>query len=149
MKKTKKLLLILLAIMFMACPIFVGCDFSFSTSTKLKAPVVNINEDSKCLIWISVKDATGYDIYCNNRVADSYEVTEDDTDIIVYDLTHILEESGEYEFEVVATTDSLYLNNSDLSNAVSFVYEKKEVILPSTPEEEFDDSQKITFTLSK
>lgn len=146
MNKIKKILLIILVVLFCSTPIIVGCNFSFSSSNKLKSPYVSLSESSKCLTWDSVENAENYDIYCNEVKVDTIENSNNTTTI--YDLTAILDESGEYKFFVVATTSSIYIANSEKSNIVTFNYIKKENITPTTPEGNIDNEQKISFTVS-
>lgn len=146
MKKTKHLLLMLIMLIFFSSPILTGCDFSFSSSSKLATPEISLNEENKCLIWDSIKNATEYDIYCNNKLADTIEAEESLT--MLYELVGLLGDSGEYVFEVVAKSDSLYLTNSNSSNSVTFNYSKKEVVVPETPADKIDESTEIKFTVS-
>ena len=146
MKKTKHLLLMLLMLIFFSCPILTGCDFSFSSSSKLATPEISLNDENKCLIWDSIKNATSYDIYCNNKLADTIEA--EDTLTMIYELVGLLGDSGEYVFEVVAKSDSLYLTNSNSSNSVKFNYSKKEIITPETPVDKIDESTEIKYTVS-
>ena len=146
MTKIKKICLMILMLVFFASPILVGCDFTFSTSGKLKSPVLTLNEENKCLIWDNVTNATSYVIYCNDEVADNVEATEQKS--IVYELVGLLGDSGTYVFEVVAISDSLYISNSNSSNSVTFEYNKKQVEVPTTPSDTIDDSTEISFTIS-
>jgi hypothetical protein len=75
---------------FLASPIMTGCDFSFYFSEKLQAPEISLNEENKVLLWDSVKNATHYDIYCNEKLADTIEAT--DTEIVSYELIPLLKE---------------------------------------------------------
>lgn len=146
MKKLTHSLIILLLMIFFASPIITGCDLAFYSSSKLATPKLSINEENKCLMWDSVKNATSYDIYCNDKLAENIDAPE--TEIVLYELVGLLNESGEYIFEVVAKSDSLYLTNSDSSNSVTFNYSKNVVVTPETPVDEIDKSVEIEYTIS-
>ena len=136
----------LVMMIFLASPLLTGCDFSFYSSTKLATPQISLNEENKSLIWDSVKNATGYDIYCNNQLADSIDAI--DSKSMFYELVSLLGDSGEYIFEVVATSDSLYISNSDSSNSITFNYEKNEIVVPSIPNSDIDDAVDLSYTIS-
>jgi len=146
MRKLKRLVLLMIMLVFFASPLMVGCDFTFNATGKLKAPELTLNEENKCLVWDNVKNATSYVIYCNNEVVDNVDATEQKT--IVYELIGLLEDSGTYVFEVVAISDSLYISNSNSSNSVIYEYNKKPINVPDTPSEEIDTARNISFTVS-
>lgn len=146
MRKLKRMFLLIIMLVFFASPILVGCEFNFNTTGKLATPHIQLNEENKCLIWDNVTKATGYVIYCNDKVVDNIEATTNPT--MVYELVGVLDESGTYVFEVVAVSDSLYLSNSNSSNSVKYDYYKQPIKLPTTPTEDVDSDREIKFTLS-
>lgn len=146
MKKLTHSIILSLVMLFFASPILTGCDLTFYSSSKLASPNISLNEENKCLIWDSVKNASSYDIYCNDELADNIEAT--DTEKVMYELVGLLEESGEYVFEVVAKSDSLYYTNSDSSNSVTFNYSKNAVVTPETPVDEIDNNTEIDYTIT-
>lgn len=126
MKKLKKYLVLFVIMLFSALPIFTGCDFLFSSSTKLKTPNLNISETNRCLTWNEITSAQNYEIYVNDTLAKTIETENKNT--IIYDFTSLLSDSGSYEFYIIATTDNIYKSNSEKSNVCTFNYKKKEII---------------------
>ena len=146
MSKLKCTLFVLIMSILLASPLLVGCDFSFYTPSKLSAPIISLNEENECLVWDSVKNASGYDIYCNNQLADTIDAVESKT--VSYELVALLGDSGEYVFEVVATSDSIYIANSDSSNSITYNYEKNEIVVPDIPDSDVDTETTLTYTVS-
>jgi hypothetical protein len=67
---------------------------------------------------------------------------------VSYELVPLLNDSGEYVFEVVATSDLLSVSSSDSSNSVTFEYSKNELIIPDAPDIETDTETNIDYTIS-
>lgn len=126
-------------------PFLVGCNWTFRSSDKLATPEITLDKDNNTLMWDNVKNATSYDIYCNDSVVDTYNAPE--SDVVIYELIGVLGESGTYVFEIVATTDSIYISDSDSSNSVTLEYVKKELQIPETPSEEITTNE-IQFSVS-
>jgi len=145
MTKLKKTLLLALMLIFFISPTLVGCNWNVSSSDKLNAPNITLDADNNCLTWSGIENATGYDVYCNDTLMDSIDLT---TQTVVYDLTGILSDSGSYELQVAATSDSVYVTNSERSNKVTYDYVKKQLIIPTTLNSKIDSSSEILFTLS-
>ena len=145
MKKFKKCFLMVLLIACFAMPLFTGCDFLLSSSSKLKTPVVTISESNKSLTWSKISGAESYEIYCNGALADEIDATKSAK--AMYDYSSTLTETGKYSYYVIATTSSIYKQNSEKSNVCETNYTKKILITPDTPEAEFQD-EKINFTIN-
>lgn len=146
MKKFKKCLLIVLLIACFAMPLFTGCDFLISSSSKLKTPVVTISESNKSLTWSEISGADGYAIYCNDKLADEIEATENSK--AMYDYSATLTETGKYSYYVIATTSNIRKQNSEKSNVCETNYTKKILISPDAPEADIQDENEITFTIN-
>ena len=145
MKKFKKCFLIVLLIACFAMPLFTGCNFLLSSSSKLKTPVVTLSESNKTLVWSEISGAESYAIYCNGVLADEIDATKNAK--AMYDYSSTLTETGKYSYYVIATSSSIYKQNSEKSNVCETNYTKKMLITPDTPEAEFQD-EKINFTIN-
>ena len=145
MKKFKKCFLIVLLIACFAMPLFTGCNFLLSSSSKLKTPVVTLSESNKTLVWSEISGAESYSIYCNGALADEIDATKNAK--AMYDYSSTLTETGKYSYYVIATSSSIYKQNSEKSNVCETDYTKKILITPDTPEAEFQD-EKINFTIN-
>lgn len=143
--KLKKILLIFVLLIFAISPVLTGCDFNLSTGSKLRTPELSISATNKTLSWNKITSAEAYDIYLGNAVVDSIDSTDEKR--MVYDFSGLLGESGTYSFYITATTTSIYKDDSDVSNVVEYVYTKKTIIAPTTPDANIDNSSKITFTV--
>lgn len=145
MKKIKYSIFIFLVMILLSSPLLVGCNWTFRSADKLATPEITLDKDNNTLLWHNVKNATAYDIYCNDSVVDTYSAPESDT--VIYELIGVLGDSGTYVFEIVATTDSIYISDSDSSNSVTLEYVKKELQIPDTPSEDITTNE-IQFSIS-
>ena len=113
MKRVKpiiNLILVILATSF----VMGGCKF-FS-STKLKSPVITLNETTQTLHWDVNYNASKYEIYMNESKVDEVESTSDKTQYS-YNYSAVIGEYGEFRFQVKSIAREDYVD-SDLSNAV-------------------------------
>jgi len=147
MKKTKKILTIFIFALLCIFPVLTGCEFVLTgTDKSLSAPVIELDKNGQCITWKPVTYATDYDIYCDNVLIKNIEQVEENTNIL--DLNNLSLDTGTYTFYVIASTDSLYIKDSEKSNVVSYNYTKKEIIVPETPEQEVANYN-ITYSVSE
>lgn len=140
MTKLKKILLVLALCVCCISPVFTGCG----VTTKLTSPVITLFDTDNCIAFQGVAGTTTYDIYCNDKLFETYE-NEKESKSILYNFSNALTENGKYEFYVVAVSDSLYLEDSDPSNTVELNYTKTETpIAPPISE----DKRVVEFSVS-
>ena len=113
MRKFKPIINCMLIMMITAF-ILSGCKF-FS-STKLKKPVVTLNETNTTLTWDVDYNALKYEIYMNESKVDEVESDSDKTQCS-YNYSLVVKEYGECRFQVKSIAKEDYVD-SDLSDAV-------------------------------
>lgn len=124
MKKIKRVMCAIALMLVCITPLFAGCSLNvFGNKSQLDTPEITLYNEDNCFTFDAISDAKSYDIYCNSKVVDTYENSED-LEKIVYDFSYLLEESGSYKFYIIAISSSLYLKDSDASNEVEKVYTK-------------------------
>ena len=130
MKKFKKylnnivLLLILAVLSF--CPILTGC-FTLST-TKLDTPNITLHSSSKCITWSSISNAKEYLIYCNDTCVDN--ISSNGLSSYLYDFSSDLNDEGDYKYYIIATSHYRFVEDSDVSNAVTYTYSRTTLSSP-------------------
>lgn len=143
--KLKKTLIILMFMIFSITPILTGCSFDIRSSSKLRTPSISLSSINKSISWNEISGAEKYDIYLNDSLADTISTGEYDK--MVYDFSAILGDSGEYKLYVIATTSSVYRENSNKSNTCTYTYQKNALVSPTTPNANIVNN-KITFTIN-
>ena len=123
MKKLNKILIVLIMALISVFPVLTGCDLG-----PLKSPEIELDELNKSISWKRVADSKTYEIYSNDELSDEVKIdTDSDSEsLVVYDLTPILNETGVYNFYVIAKTSNKYRSDSEKSNIVTLNYIKKE-----------------------
>lgn len=143
--KLKNILLVLLLMVFSLTPVITGCSLNISRNTKLRTPSISLSTTDKTIYWNEISGAENYEIYLNNTLADTISTSE--YGIAVYDFSSILDENGDYSLYVIATTTSVYKENSDKSNICNYTYVKNALVLPTTPTATIS-SNNIDFTIN-
>lgn len=147
MKKFKKLLLMIILLVFAVTPILSSCTFNIFSDRKLSTPEITLHSDSKCITWSDIKRASSYDIYCNSTLSDTLTNDMQSTSLI-YDFSTLLSSNGEYSFYIIAkSTNSLY-EDSSASNIVKFNYVAETIETPATPSEDIEEDSQITLSLN-
>lgn len=143
--KLKSALLVLMLVVFACTPLLTGCDLNISSASKLRTPTITLSSINKSISWNEISGAENYEIYLNDTLADTIAVGEYTKR--VYDFSSILDDSGEYSLYVIATTSSVYRENSEKSNTVEYTYVKNSIVMPTTPNAGIGENE-ITFTIN-
>lgn len=143
--KLKKALLVVMLVVFACTPLLTGCDISLASVGKLRTPTITLSSINKSISWTEISGAENYEIYINDTLADTISIGNYDKR--VYDFSSLLDASGKYSLCVVATTSSVYKENSDKSNSVEYTYIKNSIVMPTTPNAGIGENE-IVFTIN-
>ena len=113
MKRSKWIASLILCFMLTTIALS-GCRF-FS-STKLKAPVLSLNEEDSTISWDANYNAAEYEVYMNESYVATIESDSDKTQYS-YDYSEDVGDFGEFRFQVKSIASGKYAD-SDLSEAV-------------------------------
>ena len=110
----KKTILNLITCLLVCSFVFSGCKFFYSS--KLRAPVVTINETDQILIWNANYNASGYEIQMN-EVSIGFVESDGDKTQYTYSYADNIGQFGEFRFRVKCLGSGKYAD-SDLSQSV-------------------------------
>jgi len=99
-------------------PGLAGC-FWGSSSFQVPTPEVTLHKESMLLSWDWVKNSKRFDVYCNDELVESIS-SNISKSYYFYDFSTLIDETGDYEFNVVAISNSYANDDSDKSESVTF-----------------------------
>ena len=113
--RNKKWILNLIIVLLICTFSISGCKFFYST--RLKTPILSINETDKTLMWDTNYNASAYEVQMNEKVVATITSTTDQTQY-VYNYANVVGEFGEFRFRVKCIGSGKYAD-SELSNVIT------------------------------
>lgn len=121
MKNFKKYLFVIAILICIACPVFTGCTFLCFSEEGDYGLV--IYPDSKAFSWKAVRNATKYEIYCNDELIDTADTSE-----CIFEFGPYLTSVCQYDFSVKAITTGLSFTTKQVVQTGT--YNNTEVLSP-------------------